>query len=41
MVGDELNKKKKFAKELEERTKLFAVSIIKLSIKLPNTPKGK
>ena len=41
MVEYELNKKKKFAKELEERTKLFAVSIIKLSIKLPDTPEGK
>ncbi len=41
MIEDELNKKKKFAKDLEERTKLFAISIIKLSIKLPETPEGK
>jgi len=32
---------KKFAKELEARTRKFAVSIIKLSGKLPNTIEGK
>ena len=38
--GEKYNKKK-FAKELEERTQLFAISIIKLSIKLPDTPEGR
>jgi four helix bundle protein len=32
---------KEFAKELEARTRKFAVSIIKLSGKLPNTIEGK
>ncbi len=32
---------KEFSKHLEERTKKFAISIIKLSISLPNTPEGK
>jgi four helix bundle protein len=32
---------KEFAKILEKRTKTFAVSIIKLSGKLPNTTEGK
>ncbi len=32
---------KEFAKNLEERTLLFAVRIIKLSTKLPNTTEGK
>lgn len=32
---------KEFSKQLEERTKIFAVSIIKLSVMLPNTPEGK
>ena len=32
---------KEFARKLEERTTLFAVKIIKLSAKLPNTPEGK
>jgi four helix bundle protein len=41
MKEDELNKKKKFAKELEERTKKFAISIIKLSSKLPDTVEGR
>jgi four helix bundle protein len=41
MVEGALNKKKEFAKKLEERTKLFAISIIKLSIKLPDTPEGR
>ena len=32
---------KKFAKELEERTKQFAIDIIRLSSTLPNTPEGR
>ena len=32
---------KQFAKELERRTKEFAVQIIKMCAKLPNTPEGK
>jgi len=32
---------KEFAKELEKRTRAFAVSIIRLSIKLPNSAEGK
>jgi four helix bundle protein len=32
---------KEFAKELESRTKLFAIKILKLSEKLPNTAEGK
>ena len=32
---------KKFGKELEKRTREFAVSIIRLSRTLPNTPEGK
>jgi len=32
---------KQFAKELEERTKEFAVRIIRLSLKLPNTPEAR
>jgi len=32
---------KKFAKELEERTKKFAIDIIRLSVTLPNTPEGR
>ncbi len=32
--------RKKFAKELEQRTRRFAVKIIRLSITLPNTPEG-
>ena len=32
---------KSFAKELEQRTRRFAVKIIQLSITLPNTPEGK
>ena len=31
---------KKFAKELEERTKEFAIRIVRLSSTLPNTPEG-
>ena len=33
--------RKNFAKELEQRTRRFAVKIIRLSITLPNTAKGK
>ena len=32
---------KEFSKQLESRTKKFAISIIKLSTSLPNTPEGK
>lgn len=32
---------KQFKKQLEERTRKFAVSTIILSAKLPNTPEGK
>ena len=32
---------KEFSKQLEERTRKFAISIIKLSVMLPNTPEGK
>ena len=32
---------KEFGRQLEKRTKDFAISIIKLSIKLPLTPEGK
>ncbi|NJO90554.1 MAG: four helix bundle protein [Chloroflexia bacterium] len=32
---------KEFSKQLEKRTKSFAISIMKLSIQLPNTPEGK
>ena len=33
--------RKKFAKDLEKRTRRFAVRIIKISAKLPNTPEGR
>ncbi len=33
--------RKKFAKDLEKRTRQFAVRIIKISTKLPNTPEGR
>ena len=33
--------RKKFAKDLEKRTRLFAVRIIKISARLPNTPEGR
>ena len=33
--------RKKFAKGLEQRSRRFAVKIIRLSITLPNTPEGK
>jgi four helix bundle protein len=32
---------KEFAKQLENRTKIFAITIIKLSSSLPNTPEGR
>jgi hypothetical protein len=32
---------KEFSKELEKRTREFAVGIIRLSTKLPNTPEGR
>ena len=32
---------KEFSKQLEERTKKFAVKIIRLSVTLPNTPEGR
>jgi four helix bundle protein len=34
-------KNKEFAKELERRTLLFGVRIIRLSTRLPNTPEGR
>jgi four helix bundle protein len=33
--------RKKFAKDLERRTKQFAVKIVRLSMTLPNTPEGR
>lgn len=38
---DKKRDRKNFAKQLEERTKKFAVAIIKLSVKLPGTPEGR
>jgi len=32
---------KEFAKQLEKRTKIFAITIIKLSCSLPNTPESR
>jgi len=32
---------KEFAKQLEKRTKIFSITIIKLSCSLPNTPDPK
>ena len=32
---------KEFAKKLEHRTKIFAISIIRLSYSLPNSPEGR
>ena len=32
---------KKFNRELEKRTRKFAVRIIRLSVTLPNTPEGR
>ncbi len=33
--------RKKFAKDLEKRTRQFAVRIIQISVNLPNTPEGR
>jgi len=33
--------RKKFAKDLEKRTRRFAVSIIRISMSLPDTPEGR
>lgn len=33
--------RKKFAKDLEKRTRRFAANIIRLSMTLPDTPEGK
>jgi len=41
MSEEKKDQRKKFAKELELRTKLFAISIIKLSIKLPDSTEGR
>lgn len=42
MLNQDKNRDRKtFAKKLEERTKRFAVEIIKLSAKLPGTPEGR
>ena len=32
--------RKQFAKDLEKRTRKFAVQIVRLSITLPNSPEG-
>jgi four helix bundle protein len=32
---------KEFSKQLEARTKRFAISLIKLSVSLPSSPEGK
>jgi len=40
-VGQSKKDNKQFARELEERTRKFAVRIIRLSTKLPNTPEGR
>ena len=34
-------KNKEFSKQLEKRTRIFAVQIIRLSASLPNTPEGR
>ncbi len=39
--GTDRKNNKEFAKQLEKRTKIFAVRIIRLSTKLPNTPEGR
>ena len=43
MTRDRIQRKdnREFAIELERRTRLFAVAIIRLSSNLPNTPEGK
>jgi len=40
-VGHSKKDNKQFGRELEERTRKFAVRIIRLSTKLPNTPEGR
>ena len=40
-MGQSKKDNKQFARELEERTRKFAVRIIRLSTKLPNTPEGR
>ena len=40
IIGEPMDRKK-FAKDLEKRTRQFAVSIIKISARLPNTPEGR
>ena len=39
--GRDRKNNKEFAKQLEERTKKFAIRIIRLSTKLPNTPEAR
>jgi four helix bundle protein len=41
ILGDRIYDRKQFARDLEKRTLDFAVRIIHLSIKLPNTTEGK
>jgi four helix bundle protein len=41
MNEDEKESRRIFARELEKRTLRFAVMIIRLSTKLPNTPEGR
>jgi four helix bundle protein len=41
VVGRKTIDNKRFARELQERTRKFAVKIIRLSAKLPNTPEGR
>ncbi len=41
MAGREVMDNKGFSKELEMRTRQFAVRIIRLSTTLPNTPEGR
>lgn len=41
LEGNQNLSKKEFARGLEKRTRDFAVRIIRLSTKLPNTPEGK
>ena len=40
-MGQRKKDNKQFARELEERTRKFAVRVIRLSTKLPNTPEGR
>ena len=41
LTDRDIKKHKEFAKELEKRTRKFAVAIIRLSTALPNTPEGR